>query len=744
MSSTTYRVSIPSFTGSQGHLLAALAVVDVRIRWAVLRARENGLDPHDEFRGLYLADDHIDQLLAYEIGQHMWSENGRSAEPLYLHWHEAMSQAAATWQAQTRACQQDGITLRLANLIATFSLSTREAEAFLLALAPEIDPRYAQIYAYLHDDVTRKRPSTGLLLNLLTDDFNEKLSLRRLFGQNGRLLQSGLLEKSGDDDKGLLRQTIRPAPHIVEYLLGDDHLDRQLTGVAQLLPASPVGAPQRVSADLLHKLIQLSLRTPPPLFSFSGRYGTGKFESAQHLAAHAERPLLRVNCAKLAASDPDLHDSFRQILRDGRLFGAVLFLDQGDSLLVDGQPPAHLLNALLAYPNVVVLASSITWQPASREQRRLIFAVSFPSPGYNGRLAIWQRYFGDETGLDLTAVANHFRFTPGQIEDAAATAHDLAQWREESPTTADLFAASRAHSNQNLARLATKIQPRYSWSDIVLPADTLGQLHEMFNTVKHRPIVYDKWGFDRKLALGKGLSALFTGESGTGKTMSADIMAGELGLDLYKVDLSTVVSKYIGETEKNLDRIFTEAATSNAILFFDEADAIFGKRSEVKDSHDRYANIEISYLLQRMEMFDGVVILATNLRANLDEAFTRRLHFVVEFPFPEATDRERIWQVNFPKETPLAANVDFKLLGARFRIPGGNIRNIILAAAFPAAEEEQVVDMKHLLHAAQREYQKLGRLINEKLFTIPSPQPSPYEGEGAASLPISGGGSGWG
>jgi len=196
-------------------------------------------------------------------------------------------------------------------------------------------------------------------------------------------------------------------------------------------------------------------------------------------------------------------------------------------------------------------------------------------------------------------------------------------------------------------------------------------------------------------------------------------MAGVLGLDLYKVDLSTVVSKYIGETEKNLDRIFTEAATSNAILFFDEADAIFGKRSEVKDSHDRYANIEISYLLQRMEAYDGVVILATNLRANLDDAFTRRLHFVVEFPFPDAADRERIWQVNFPQETPLMSDVDFNLLAQRFRLSGGNIRNIILAAAFLAAEDGQPVGMVHLLRAAQREYQKMGRLIEEKLFTLP-------------------------
>jgi len=238
------------------------------------------------------------------------------------------------------------------------------------------------------------------------------------------------------------------------------------------------------------------------------------------------------------------------------------------------------------------------------------------------------------------------------------------------------------------------------------------------NTVRQKPQVYDTWGFNRKVALGKGLSALFAEESGTGKTMAADIMAGVLGQDLYKIDLSMMVSKYIGETEKNLNRVFSEAETSNAILFFDEADAIFGKRSEVKDSHDRYANIEVSYLLQRMESYDGVVILASNLRGNLDEAFTRRLHFIIEFPFPEAVDREVIWRVNFPEETPLSDDVDFKLLARRFRIAGGNIRNIIMAAAFLAAEDGQSVAMKHLLHGSRREYQKIGRLIDEELFVL--------------------------
>ena len=283
---------------------------------------------------------------------------------------------------------------------------------------------------------------------------------------------------------------------------------------------------------------------------------------------------------------------------------------------------------------------------------------------------------------------------------------------------ADLYAASRLQSNRKLATLARKITPHYSWDDIVLPVDRLRQLQEITNTVKYRARVYDEWGFDRKLALGKGLNVLFAGPSGTGKTMAAEIMAQELGLDLYKIDLSTVVSKYIGETEKNLARIFEEAETSNAILFFDEADALFGKRSEVRDSHDRYANIEISYLLQKMEEYEGVVILATNLRKNMDDAFVRRMHFTVEFPFPDERHRLGIWEKILPAEMPRSTDLDFGFMARRFELTGGNIRNIALASAFLAANDGQVVEMGHLLRATQREYQKMGKVVTEREFEV--------------------------
>ncbi|NJL22017.1 MAG: ATP-binding protein [Leptolyngbyaceae cyanobacterium SM1_3_5] len=282
------------------------------------------------------------------------------------------------------------------------------------------------------------------------------------------------------------------------------------------------------------------------------------------------------------------------------------------------------------------------------------------------------------------------------------------------PSLADLFAAARTQSGQELGELATKVQPLYTWRDLVLPEDGIAQLQEICQRVAHRHQVLEEWGFDRKLSIGKGINALFAGASGTGKTMAAEVIANELGLDLYKIDLSGVVSKYIGETEKNLERIFRAAENANAILFFDEADALFGKRSEVRDSHDRYANLETSYLLQKMEQYEGIAILATNLRGNLDEAFVRRLAFTIQFPSPDADSRRQIWASILPASVPLAADVDLDFLAHQFNLSGGNIKNIALAAAYLAAVDRTSVTMHHLRQATRREYQKLGKLLSEQ------------------------------
>ncbi len=281
------------------------------------------------------------------------------------------------------------------------------------------------------------------------------------------------------------------------------------------------------------------------------------------------------------------------------------------------------------------------------------------------------------------------------------------------PRAEGLFAEARAQSARRLDKLAARIAPNASWDDLVVPDEVLVQLHELGAWVAHRGRVLGDWGFARRLSRGRGVTALFAGPSGTGKTMAAEVVAAELGLDLYRIDLSGVVSKYIGETEKNLDRIFRAAEDANAVLFFDEADALFGKRSEVRDSHDRYANLEISYLLQKMETYDGVAILATNLRDNLDEAFMRRLAFIVTFPFPDEEERRRIWELVWPAETPLADDLDFDALAAAHRLSGGQIKNAALAAAYLAAGNGGVVAGEHLESALRREYEKLGRAPRE-------------------------------
>ncbi|MEJ2212040.1 MAG: ATP-binding protein [Anaerolineae bacterium] len=404
-----------------------------------------------------------------------------------------------------------------------------------------------------------------------------------------------------------------------------------------------------------------------------------------------------------------------------------------------------MLAELCAYPDWVVVSGRAVWQAGGIERERILLWLEFSTPGYEQRQALWKHFIdspltpilspasaaagegaisrpsrGRETQLHaaIPALASQFVLTTGQIRDAVASARDRAAQRGEAPNRHDLLAAARAHSNPRLSTLARKIVPRYTWDDIVLPDDALALLHEIVATVRQRPLVLETWGVGHKLASSPGVTMLFSGEPGTGKTMAAEVMANELGLDLYKIDLSTVVSKYIGETEKNLERIFEEAQSSNAILFFDEADAIFGKRSEVKDAHDRYANIEISYLLQRMEAYEGVTILATNLRANLDEAFTRRLQFAVDFPFPDEGNRLRIWRTLFPPDVPREPELDFGLLARRFKLAGGNIRNILVSAAYLAASDGGRVGMKHLLHGTRRELQKMGRLVNERDLVV--------------------------
>jgi hypothetical protein len=471
--------------------------------------------------------------------------------------------------------------------------------------------------------------------------------------------------------------------------------------------------------DISRQLDQISRAGGPPVVVFYGLDQVSQEAAARHLASRLRRSLLEIDLAAILKRELSSLHALRLALRDARLTGAIPYLMGWDALLTtEGALSPDLLAELCAYPDLVIVAGQILWQAEGIERERALFRFEFPIPSYTQRLALWQRFLEKSVPsseeIETVSLAGQFALTSGQIRDTVASARDMAAQRGEGLRNQDLYIAARSHSNPRLAALARKIVPRYEWKDIILPPDQLAILHEIVATVRGRPQVLEGWGVGRKLASSAAVTVLFAGDPGTGKTMAAEVVADELGLDLYKIDLSTMVSKYIGETEKNLERIFTEAESSNAILFFDEADAIFGKRSEVKDAHDRYANIEVSYLLQRMEAYDGVTILATNLRANLDEAFTRRLQFAIDFPFPEKEYRLRIWQTLLPPEVPCDPNIDFELLARRFKLAGGNIRNIIVSAAYLAAADGGRVTMAHFLHGTRRELQKMGRLIGEE------------------------------
>jgi SpoVK/Ycf46/Vps4 family AAA+-type ATPase len=319
-------------------------------------------------------------------------------------------------------------------------------------------------------------------------------------------------------------------------------------------------------------------------------------------------------------------------------------------------------------------------------------------------------------GWDPALVTAAFRLSPGQIERAAQAARRAATAASRQMTAADVASGARAQNAAGLERLARRIEPVVGWADLVLPPAVEAELRELTARARHRDRVIGEWGMGDRSPRTRGITGLFAGDSGTGKTMSAEVLARDLDFDLYVIDLSTVVDKYIGETEKNLDRIFTEADRVNGVLLFDEADALFGKRSEVKDARDRYANVEVAYLLQRMESFEGVAILTTNLRTNVDDAFTRRLDAIIDFPMPDEGDRRRLWLANLPPTLPRAGDIDVDFLARRFRVSGGNIRNICVTAAYLAAAAGRHVTMADLIRGTDREYRKLGRLTVEAEF----------------------------
>jgi hypothetical protein len=458
----------------------------------------------------------------------------------------------------------------------------------------------------------------------------------------------------------------------------------------------------------------------PVRLLLSGPANSAKKQAVEALAAQQPAPLLAVDLSLAPNWRNDPSGTAALLAREATLSGAALLVGGIAATSAELDPAKALLAGFADHSGIIIIASD---HPALPTAAFDYLDVPFALPGQEARRELWQRLTAEaDIALSpsaVTGLANNFRLAPEQIAAAVQTARQRLSWRITAAAgigpyeaTRELQAAARGQNGGELADLTNKVEPIYRWSDIVLPDDSIQQLKEICARVTFGDTVLQNGGFGRKLSSGKGITVLFAGPSGAGKSMAAEVIANELGLSLYRIDLSRVVSKYIGETEQNLERIFNAAMRSNAVLLFNEADSLMGKRSAVHDAHDRYANIEISYLLQKMEQHEGITILTTNLRGNMDDAFLRRLTFTIHFPFPEEESRREIWKRIWPTETRVAPEVDFALLANRFRLSGGNISNIGLASAFLAAAAGRPVSLGDVLKATRREYAKVGKDVS--------------------------------
>ncbi|WP_079160799.1 ATP-binding protein [Streptomyces pactum] len=651
-------------------------------RLAALRGRVTALVEHraatdptadDPLRGLYLSDDAVHHLLR------TWP----SADDLET--AEALGGAPPHVSAADPAGPGD----RLALLAGRTGLTELDAAVLLTALAPDVDRTFEPLYGYLNDDVSRRRATVSLALDLCGVPAH-LAAVRARFHASAPLRALGLLEVE-EPERPFLTRSLRVPDRLAGHLLGDDTPDAALLGrlhpMPEPLPAGPAaeGFVRRLAARLHDGPLTVYLREQ--------REGDGLAALASVLRA--------AGLDALCCSAPE--DDVPELLREARL--------SGRAVVVSGLPdrPGPLVRALTAAMDVTVLLTDPRpydphWSPAD--------PLVLDAPGRRaGGTAAWQAALGpDADGFDLATAVAPYRLGGDRIQRAAHAARALAAF-DGGPVTADhVRLAARRQSASGLESHARRIRPAVDWRDLVLPEAPLVQLRELALRARHRDRVLGDWRLSAGGGRGRGVLGLFAGESGTGKTLSAEVVAADLGLDLYVVQLSSIVDKYVGETEKNLERIFTEADRTDAVLLFDEADAVFGKRSEVKDSHDRYANMESAYLLQRLESFDGIALLTTNLRANIDEAFTRRLDLVVDFPFPDAGQRLALWRHGL-SHVPSADGIDPAPLARDFELAGGSIRSAVVTAAYLAAGRGDRVTAGDLLEGARREYRKAGRLV---------------------------------
>ena len=696
------------------HLLDELRVLNLRLLKELQVRKENVADQEAHTRGLFVTEEEINRVIhALNDPTRVNLQKPETEERVRLiEWglRDVATRLAATGQLSE--------SFPLRRLARIFGLSPFEIGVMVMALAPDVDRAYERIFAFFNDDLTRKAPSIGLALDMLCSNGKEKAFAWRFFSETAPLRAAGLIRLLDDGKEGVsLKSLYACDERIKRYLFGDLRCSIPSWISMEIHDPVPTGNVSQVDGPVANRMLDIIRKGKDgharPVFWLYGKGEEEKRHVAQAVCRALGFALLTVDLEELLC-ESDHAAAVRYLFREAALQSSSLFFLKGDCISKeDGRAEAlrwALMREFGRLSWMTFISAEVQWMPDEFLIGVTWYPFAFELPSYYERRRVWADLLEGAavSAKEIDAIAGRFVLDKKRITDVVLHTKML---KNSSEVTIDaIYDTCRSRIYRKMGVYARRLIPRYRLKDIVLPDDQMHHLQEICSHLRHRHTVYFKWGFENRFALGKGLNILFSGSSGTGKTMAADIIANEFNLDLYQIDLSAIVSKYIGETEKNLSRIFKEASSGNLILFFDEADALFGKRSEVKDAHDRYANIEIDYLLQKMEDHEGIVILATNLSKNIDEAFLRRLHFSLEFPFPDENQRLLIWKKIFPPETPIEADIEFSFLAERFSLSGGNIKNVAMTAAFYAAEDESAVRMPHIILALKRELQKMGKL----------------------------------
>jgi len=641
-----------------------------------------------------------------------------------------------------------GFTPALFELAENFGLDAFESDVLLLALAPTVDTSFNTLFGRARGSSYRAPLDIDLALTLLLDDFGTRVARRQSFAASAPLLKGSLvlLSRGSPADGGdpFLGLEIRLPTRLIAVLLGQDSPDETLESFSRLL--EPTETLDRVILPDIDKqrLVELLALHDQYLQAlgawglndaiaygrgvtllFAGPPGTGKTLTARALAHHLGFRLLLVDATRLQSQGRDFEQNLDNLLREARLQRAILFFDECEGLFAAqnrfGGPLPALLQALERFDGICILATNVPKSLDHALDRRVLYRVNFEMPGPSMREAIWNLHLPPQLpradDVDLGYIARRFEFAGGYIKNTvllaagAAAARSVSGRGEPVVCQRDLIEAAFTQMRHRMADLADRDVADLRLKDLILPDEVRAQVLEIIEAVSAQSIVFREWGFGKKFNKGRGLSALFDGEPGTGKTLAAEVIAAELGLSLYRVNVANVVSKYIGETEKNLTRIFAEARGTQSILLFDEADSLFAKRVEVKGSNDRFANMETNVLLQLIERYEGLVILTTNLKSSIDTAFERRLSFKINFPFPDAETRTTIWRHLLPDTAPLADDLDYDVLGECYELSGGSIKNAVLRAAYRAVSLQSQLTNALFEDAAKRECQASGKLF---------------------------------